>query len=165
MWVISVPTRCPHELSRSLVVATFFVILLIDASQGVGWIWCLLTVQDPITLAITCKRLLLVSLYGARGLEIHHLNVAARSTGLVLGLQQHTVLIDLPDDLVHADDALDVLFSLVLCSLWIILAPLLAPIVEFVEIVVSIWISSPLVRHKETWAKLLLVIQDDDLEG
>ena len=159
------PTRRPHELRSPLVVSIFPLILLIDALDSVRRRLCLATVKDPVTLGVAGLCLLLLSLRRVRSLKIYHLHVGGRGTRLFFRFYEHSISIDLPDDLVHAYDALDVLLSLVVCSLGVILASALAPIVKFVEIVVGIWVSPPLVWHEEPWAELLLVIQNDDLEG
>lgn len=76
-------------------------------------------------------------------------------------LDEIAVAIDFPNDLVHADDALNLLFSLVLRSLWVIGAT--AKLLEVEVVVVGIWVAAECQRNEKAAAKLLLIVQYDQL--
>lgn len=76
-------------------------------------------------------------------------------------LDRIAVTIDLPDDLVHTDDALDLLLSLVLSSLWVICAS--TQFLEVEVVVVGVWVAAEGQRNEESAAQLLLIVQYDEL--
>lgn len=71
------------------------------------------------------------------------------------------IYIDFPNDLVHTNHALNLLFGLVLCSFWIVGS---APATwEFEKVIVGVGISSQRNRNEKPAANFLLIVQNDQL--
>lgn len=69
--------------------------------------------------------------------------------------------IDLPDDLIHANNTLDLLFCLVFCSLWIVCPS--STIWELEEVIVGIWVPSKCDWNKKATPNFLLIVKDYQL--
>ena len=78
-------------------------------------------------------------------------------------LDRVAVTINFPYDLVHTDDALDLLLGLVLSSLWVIGAT--ARLLEIEVIVVGVGVATECQRDEEAAAQLLLIVEYDQLSN